>query len=70
MERVKLPAPFLAALLRPGSDVHLGDAAMRWAGMPNKNERAALEEALEALAAGGFLARQEDQTWTVLRAAD
>ena len=28
---------------------------MRWAGMPNKNERAALREALDALAAAGYL---------------
>src|SRR5690349_3906617 len=54
MERVKLPAAFLAELLREGRDVHLGEAAMRWAGMPNKNERAALTEALDALEAAGF----------------
>jgi 3-hydroxy acid dehydrogenase / malonic semialdehyde reductase len=69
MERVKLPATFLAELLRPGEDVHLTDAAMRWAGMPNKNERAALAEALEALTAGGFLERTGDETWRVVRSA-
>jgi|SRR5579884_122908 len=69
MERVKLPAPFLAELLLPGSDVHLGDAAMRWAGMPNKNERAAMAEALEALTAGGFLERTGEETWRVVRSA-
>lgn len=69
MERVKLPANFLAELLRPGEDVHLTDAAMRWAGMPNKNERAALAEALEALTAGGFLERTGDETWRVVRSA-
>lgn len=69
MERVKLPAAFLAELLRPGNDVQLTDAAMRWAGMPNKNERAALAEALEALATGGFLERTGEETWRVLRAA-
>jgi hypothetical protein len=69
MERVKLPAAFLAELLRPGDDVHLSDAAMRWAGMPNKNERAALAEALEALAAGGFLEKTGEERWRVLRAA-
>lgn len=69
MERVKLPSTFLAELLRPGSDVHLSDAAMRWAGMPNKNERAALAEALEALAAGGFLERTGEETWRVVRSA-
>jgi hypothetical protein len=69
MERVKLPQTFLAELLRPGQDVQLADAAMRWAGMPNKNERAALAEALEALAAGGFLERTGDETWRVVRSA-
>lgn len=69
MDRVKLTAPFLAELLRPGSDVHLSEAAMRWAGMPNKNERAAMAEALEALTAGGFLERTGEETWRVVRSA-
>lgn len=69
MERVKLAPAFLADLLRPGNDVHLSDAAMRWAGMPNKNERAALAEALEALTAGGFLERTGEETWRVVRSA-
>jgi hypothetical protein len=43
---------------------------MRWAGMPNKNERAALTEALDALAAGGFLEKTGDERWRVLRSAD
>ena len=68
MQRVKLPTSFLLSLLHPGQDVHLGDAAMRWAGMPNKNERAALAEALDALTAGGFLERTGDESWRVLRA--
>ncbi|HZZ66286.1 MAG TPA: SDR family NAD(P)-dependent oxidoreductase [Candidatus Baltobacteraceae bacterium] len=67
MERVKLPASFLAELLETSRDVHLSDAAMRWAGMPNKNERAAMAEALDALAAGGFLERTGDETWRVVR---
>lgn len=69
MERVKLPAAFLAELLRPGENVQLGDAAMRWAGMPNKNERAALAEALAALTAGGFLEKTGDESWRVVRSA-
>jgi short-subunit dehydrogenase len=69
MERVKLAPAFLAELLRPGNEVHLTDAAMRWAGMPNKNERAALNEALEALAAGGFLEPAGEETWRVVRSA-
>ncbi|HEY9181262.1 MAG TPA: SDR family NAD(P)-dependent oxidoreductase [Candidatus Baltobacteraceae bacterium] len=69
MERVKLAPAFIAELLRPGDDVHLSDAAMRWAGMPNKNERAAMAEVLEALAAGGFLEKTGDESWHVVRSA-
>jgi hypothetical protein len=70
MERVKLPASFLAELLAAGGEIALGDAAMRWAGMPNKNERAALTEALDALAAAGFLEPSGKETWRVVRPAD
>jgi short-subunit dehydrogenase len=70
MERVKLPPEFLRSALVPDARIELGDLAMRWAGMPNKNERAALHEALDALAAGGFLEPQEEGTWRVVRAAD
>jgi short-subunit dehydrogenase len=67
MERVKLPAAFLEELLRPGETIQLTDAAMRWAGMPNKNERAAMAEALEALTAGGFLEKTGEESWRVVR---
>ena len=70
MERVKLPSEFLRAALVPDERIELGDLAMRWAGMPNKNERAALREALDALTAGGYLEPQEEGTWRVVRAAD
>ncbi|HEV2262268.1 MAG TPA: hypothetical protein VGR69_08290 [Candidatus Rubrimentiphilum sp.] len=70
LERVKLPPSFLAELLRAGGTIRLGDAAMRWAGMPNKNERAALSEALAALTAAGFLQPAGTDAWTVLRAPE
>jgi hypothetical protein len=70
MERVKLSRGFLQEALVPGVTLELNDLAMRWAGMPNKNERAALREVLEALTAGGYLERVEDETWRVIRAAD
>ena len=70
MERVKLSPQFLRDVLVPGATLELNELAMRWAGMPNKNERAAIHEALEALTAAGFLERAEGETWTVLRAAD
>ena len=49
MERVKLSRDFLAEALVPGATIELNELAMRWAGMPNKNERAALREVLDAL---------------------
>jgi short-subunit dehydrogenase len=70
MERVKLSRGFLHDALVPGTTLELNALAMRWAGMPNKNERAALREVLDALTAGGYLERMEDETWRVIRAAD
>jgi hypothetical protein len=70
LDRVKLPQAFLADLLQPADELHLADVAMRWAGMPNKNERAAMAEALDALTAAGFLEKTGDETWRVLRSAD
>lgn len=70
MERVKLPATFIRALLIPGETIALHDAAMRWAGMPNKNERAAMHEVLERLAATGYLESTGDEVWIVRRPAD
>ncbi len=70
MERVKLPASFLRELLREGGEIQLGETAMRWAGMPNKNERAALTEALDALAAAGFLEPAGKETWKVVRSGE
>lgn len=70
MERVKLPAEFLRAILRESGEIQLGETAMRWAGMPNKNERAALSEALDALAAAGFLEPLGKERWKVVRSAE
>jgi hypothetical protein len=70
MERIKLPAQVLRNALVPGATVELNALAMQWAGMPNKNERAALREALDALAAAGYLEPLGDETWKVTRGAD
>jgi 3-oxoacyl-[acyl-carrier protein] reductase len=70
MERVKLPESFVRSLLVPNATIDLNDAAMRWAGMPNKNERAALHEVLDALAHAQFLRSESDEQWSVLRGAD
>jgi short-subunit dehydrogenase len=70
MERVKLSPVFVREALVPGATLELNELAMRWAGMPNKNERAAMREVLDALATGGYLEPMEDETWKVVRAAD
>lgn len=70
MDRVKLSPEFVRGLLVPQNTVELHDAAMRWAGMPNKNERAAMHEVLIALAQAGYLQPEGEERWVVLRAAD
>jgi len=70
MERVKLPISFIRSLLVPQTTIDLNDAAMRWAGMPNKNERAAMHDVLNALAQGGFLQSNGAERWRVLRGPD
>lgn len=70
MERVKLSPTFVREALVPGTTLELNELAMRWAGMPNKNERAAMHEVLDALAASGYLEPMGDDTWKVVRAAD
>lgn len=69
MERVKLPASFVRSLLVPNATIDLNDAAMRWAGMPNKNERAAMHEVFTALTDARFLQNDGEERWTVLRGA-
>lgn len=67
MERVKLAPSFVREALVPDATLELGDLAMRWAGMPNKNERAALHEVLDALAGAGYLEPIAGDSWRVLR---
>jgi hypothetical protein len=66
MERVKLNPDFVRRLLQAGAVLDAGEVALSWAGMPNKNERAATIEVLDALAAAGFLAR-DGERYRVLR---
>ncbi|HEY9085210.1 MAG TPA: SDR family NAD(P)-dependent oxidoreductase [Candidatus Tyrphobacter sp.] len=68
MERVKLTPAFVRGLLESQQPIELGEAAMRWAGMPNKNERAALREVLDALVDAGYLESAGEETWIVRRA--
>ncbi len=68
MERVKLSPAFVRELLDSEERIELGEAAMRWAGMPNKNERAALREVFDALANAGYLESAGEEVWIVRRA--
>jgi short-subunit dehydrogenase len=70
MERVNLPQAFVRGMLVPGTTINLPDAAMRWAGMPNKNERAVLREALDALNGAGYVEAKGNEEWVVLRAPE
>jgi hypothetical protein len=68
MERVKLSEGFVRDLLQPEAILDPAEVALRWAGMPNKNERAATVEVLDALAEAGFLVR-DGEHYRVVRAA-
>jgi short-subunit dehydrogenase len=70
MERVKLTPAFIRDSLTPDATLELNEVAMRWAGMPNKNERAVMREVFDALTAAGYLHQTGDETWKVLRAAN
>ncbi|MGH7727816.1 MAG: SDR family NAD(P)-dependent oxidoreductase [Vulcanimicrobiaceae bacterium] len=70
MRRHKLPEPFVRKLLVPGTQLELGEVAMRWAGMPNKHERALVADVLAALAGGGFLEAAGEEGYRVVRAPD
>ena len=66
MERVKLGAGFVRGLLQRDVILDPNEVALRWAGMPNKNERAATIEVLDQLTAAGFLVR-DGEHYRVLR---
>ena len=70
MEKLKLSNDFVQALLVAGDDLDAGDVAMRWAGMPNKHERALTADVLSALADAGFLERIDGERYRVVRARD
>jgi len=66
MERVRLSERFVRDLLRADAVLDAHEIALRWAGMPNKNERAATVEVLDALCDAGFLQRDAGR-YRVLR---
>jgi len=70
MERLNLPRALVASLLEPGARLDADEVALRWAGMPNKNERGLVHEVLEALAEAQFLERTGDGGYVVRKAAD
>ena len=66
MERVKLSQRFSCATRSCRERrIELNELAMRWAGMPNKNERAVLREVLDALTAAGYLEAMGEGAWKV-----
>jgi short-subunit dehydrogenase len=70
MRKLNLSETFVRSLLVPGAPLELGDVALRWAGMPNKNERALTREVLEALADAGYLERSGEDLYTVERSSE
>ncbi len=70
MGKFKMSPGFVRSVLVPGSDLELGEVAMRWAGMPNKHERALTNDVLDALAAAGYLEHLEPERYRVIRDAD
>ncbi len=70
MRKLNLTLDFVVSLLVPGAELELGEVAMRWAGMPNKNERAVTLDVLNALADARFLAREGTHRYRVLHPAE
>jgi short-subunit dehydrogenase len=70
MERAHLDPAFVRGLLVPEAVIDVSEVAMRWAGMPNKHERALTSEVFFALAEWGFLAPRADGRYRVVRATD
>jgi short-subunit dehydrogenase len=70
MKKLNLSTGFVRSILVPERELELGDVAMRWAGMPNKNERALTNDVLDALAGAGYLAHLEPERYRVVRAPE
>jgi len=66
MARVRLSETFVRDLMQPDAVLDAHEVALGWAGMPNKNERAATVEVLDALSDAGFLQRDAGR-YRVLR---
>ncbi|HEV3157984.1 MAG TPA: SDR family NAD(P)-dependent oxidoreductase [Candidatus Baltobacteraceae bacterium] len=70
MERLGLSEQFIREFLVPGATLDVEEIALRWAGMPNKNERALIGDILNALTETGYLEREDDRSFRCLRSAD
>ena len=70
MTRAKLDPSFVRDLLVSDAVLDVGETAMRWAGMPNKHERALTSEVFFALAEWGFLAPRADGRYRVIKVPD
>ncbi len=70
MKKLNLRIKFLRELLVPDATLDLGYVAMRWAGMPNKNERGLTAEVLDALVRAGYLDPIDHEKYRVLREAE
>lgn len=69
MERARFDPAFVRGLLVPEAIIDVSEVALRWAGMPNKHERALTNEVFFALAESGFLAPRSDGRYRVVRSA-
>ncbi len=65
MEKLNLRLDYVRELLVPGRGLELGEVALGWAGMPNKNERALTNDVLDALAAAGLIEHVEPERYRV-----
>jgi short-subunit dehydrogenase len=70
MRKLNLRREFVAGLLEAGAALDADEVALRWAGMPNKNERAITRDVLEALASAGFLEPAGEGRYRVVRALE
>jgi short-subunit dehydrogenase len=70
MAKFKMSTAFVRGMLVPGDELEVGEVAMRWAGMPNKHERALTNDVLDALATAGYLEHLEPEHYRVMRAAE
>jgi short-subunit dehydrogenase len=70
MRKLNLRREFVAGLLEPDAALDADEVALRWAGMPNKNERAITRDVLAALAGAGFLEPSGEHRYRVVRASE